>query len=149
MIASIRKRDGRIVPFERDKIVTAVEKAFRSVNQYSEKSVQTVTRDVVKTLEAKYIFGVPSVEDVQNTVENSLIKEGFERVAKSYILYRKKREEIRESKRLVGVRDDLKLGLNSVKVLERRYLKKDEQGNVVETPAEMFKRVARTVARID
>ena len=50
---------------------------------------------------------------------------------------------MREEKARMGVRDDLKLSLNAVKVLESRYLIKDEEGNVVETPRELFRRVAR------
>jgi len=91
----------------------------------------------------------PSVEDVQNIVEKILIKNGYAEVAKAYILYRQKRTEIRERKKLLGVMDDLKLSLNAVSVLERRYLQKDDRGQVVETPSEMFRRVAKTVAAPD
>ena len=48
-----------------------------------------------------------------------------------------------------GVADDLKLGVNAVKVLERRYLLKDESGRVVETPGEMFRRVATAVSAVE
>jgi ribonucleoside-diphosphate reductase alpha chain len=149
LIAKIRKRDGRIVAFDREKISAAVEKAFRSVNQYSKNAVRTTTDDVVRALEDKYRRGIPSVEEVQDLVEKALIDNAFVDVAKSYILYRRKRTEIRESKRIVGVTDDLKLSLNATKVLERRYLKKDETGKVIETPSQLFRRVAHAIAGID
>ncbi len=149
MIKNIRKRDGRIVPFEEDKISIAIGKAFRSVGQYSRTSVEKTTHQVVSSLESTFGNTTPSVEDVQDLVEKFLINNGFDRVAKSYILYRSHHAEIRESKRLVGVLDDLKLGLNSIKVLERRYLKKNTKGHVIETPSQLFRRVARAVAKVD
>jgi len=54
-------------------------------------------------------------------------------VAKAYILYRREHANVRDYKKLVGVVDDLKMGLNAIKVLQRRYLRKDPNGNVVET----------------
>ena len=149
MIETIRKRDGRIVPFEKEKISIAISKAFRSVGQYSKISVEKIADQVVNSLESTFLRRTPSVEDVQDVVEKCLINNGFDKVAKSFILYRSRRSEIRESKRLVGVFDDLKLGINAVKVLERRYLKKDTNGHVIETPSQLFRRVARAVAKVD
>ncbi|MBC8520385.1 MAG: ribonucleoside-diphosphate reductase, adenosylcobalamin-dependent, partial [Methanomicrobia archaeon] len=51
--------------------------------------------------------------------------------------------------RVVGFKDDLKLPLNAVEVLKRRYLLKDELGKVVETPGQMFERVATAIARAE
>lgn len=149
MISKIRKRDGRIVSFEKQKISNAIEKAFRSVDQFSESSVVKITEGVVNALEARFQTITPTVEDVQDIVEKTLIRNGFDSVVKSYILYRSRRAEIRESKRLVGVMDDLKLGLNAIKVLQRRYLRKDETGRVVETPSQLFRRVAHAIALVD
>ena len=149
MISRIKKRDGRIQAFNKDRIANAIGKAFRSVNQYSESTIESLTDQVVSDLNAKYRSLIPSVEDIQDIVEDSLIKNGFDRAAKVYILYRNERARIRDSKKLVGVVDDLKLGLNAINVLERRYLKKDENGNVVETPSQLFRRVARTIAEVD
>ncbi len=89
---------------------------------------------------------IPGVENVQDIVEEVLIKKGYAGVAKAYILYREKRSQIRKAKEFFGVRDDLKLSINAVHVLERRYLQKDEAGNVTESPLELFRRVAKAVA---
>ncbi len=92
---------------------------------------------------------IPGVEEIQDIVERVLIQEGFSDTAKAYILYRKSRQELREAKYLLGVRDDLKLGLNAVTVLRKRYLLKNEAGEIVETPRDMFKRVAKAIAEVD
>ncbi|HPP74988.1 MAG TPA: vitamin B12-dependent ribonucleotide reductase, partial [Armatimonadota bacterium] len=73
----------------------------------------------------------------------------YPETAKAYILYREQRAEVRSVKRFIGVEDDLKLGVNAVSVLKRRYLLKDEAGNVIETPSQMFRRVAKAVAAPD
>ena len=89
------------------------------------------------------------MENIQDLVEEALIQNGFADVAKAYILYRQKRKEIREFKKFYGVIDDLKLGVNAIQVLKNRYLMKDQQGKVIETPREMFRRVAKAVAKAD
>ena len=50
---------------------------------------------------------------------------------------------------MLGVHDDLKLSLNAIRVLEKRYLRKDANGQIVETPSQMFRRVADAVAAVD
>jgi ribonucleoside-diphosphate reductase alpha chain len=82
-----------------------------------------------------------------------LIENGHAKTAKAYILYRQKRAILRELKaELLNVpvdEVDNKLTVNAVKVLERRYLKKDKNGNVIETPKQMFRRVAKAIALAD
>ena len=92
---------------------------------------------------------IAGVEDIQDIVEQVLIKVGYSDVAKAYILYRQKRSEIREAKQYLGVADDLKLSVNAIEVLKKRYLRRDERGMVAETPGEMFARVAAHVSRAE
>lgn len=145
MIKSIRKRDGRIVDFDKSKITKAVFKAFIATKSKDGKRAEEIANEVVEIIEER-IPGIPSVEEVQDIVEEVLIKNGYASVAKAYILYREKRAEIRKAKEFFGVKDELKLSVNAVRVLERRYLLKDEEGRVIETPAELFRRVAKAIA---
>lgn len=142
----IRKREGNVVTFEPEKIANAIDKAMQSVGQGSRKDAERLAEKVTKSVAAEFKHSIPSVEDVQDRVEKTLIEEGFDKAAKSYILYRRRRTEIREAKRFFGVTDDLKLTVNAASVLEKRYLLKDENGNVIETPKEMCGRVAKSVA---
>ncbi|MDP2841766.1 MAG: ATP cone domain-containing protein, partial [Candidatus Methanoperedens sp.] len=137
MIQKIRKRDGRIVDFDRSKIAKAVFKAFVATKTKDGKRGEERAAEVVKIIE-KRIPGIPGVEDVQDIVEEVLIKNDYAAVAKAYILYREKRAQIRKAKQFFGVSDELKLSVNAVRVLERRYLLKDDKGNVIETPAGLF-----------
>ncbi|MEM2965052.1 MAG: vitamin B12-dependent ribonucleotide reductase [Candidatus Bathyarchaeia archaeon] len=148
-VKKVQKRDGRIVDFEPDKITNAIRKAFAAVKGGDEGVVSRLTDKVVQLLSERFKEQIPGVEDVQDIVEEVLIDEGYADVAKAYILYREKRAEIRRVKSFIGVKDELKLSLNAVSVLERRYLLKDEEGRVVETPAQMFRRVAKAIAAVD
>ncbi len=148
-VSKIRKRDGRIVDFEPVKITNAIGKAIVAVGGKDGEIAEKLSSQVVAVIEESFRDRIPHVEDVQDIVERVLIKNGFSDVAKAYILYRQKRAEIREAKRFLGVSDDLKLSLNAVQVLEKRYLLKDEQGKVVESPAGLFRRVARVIASVD
>jgi ribonucleoside-diphosphate reductase alpha chain len=149
-VTKIRKRDGSIVPFDPEKIAVAIEKAILSVKRKDGRLAKKLAQQVVSNVEKHFTQKViPTVEDVQDIVEEVLIKSKLADVAKSYILYRQKQKEIREFRTFLGVRDELKLGANALKVLVRRYLLRDEKGNVVETPARMFRRVAKTIAAVD
>lgn len=146
----IRKRDGRIVPFNPEKITIAIQKAILAVGEQDGKLAKNIADQVVQRIEDHFKTGIPGVEDVQDVVEEVLILNGHAKVAKAYILYRQKKSESRDAKKLLGVeKDELKLSLNAIRVLERRYLLKDENGRIAETPAAMFRRVAKTVAEID
>jgi len=148
-ITHVRKRDGQLQPFDSTKIFDAVRKAFDATNTADGNAVQKITERVVKELNEGWAGRTPGVEDIQDVVERALMDAGYAEVAKAYILYRRERTQVREAKRLIGVIDDLKLGVNAVSVLKRRYLLRDDQGNVIETPSQLFRRVAHTVAQPD
>ena len=148
-ISKIVKRDGRVVEFDPRKITEAIRKAFIATRGGIGEPAQQLSDEVVKFLEARFKKKVPTVEDVQDIVEEILMRSGYSDVAKAYILYRRKRSEAREAKRFFGVSDELKLTVNAISVLQKRYLRKDEEGMVIETPAQMFRRVAKAVAEVD
>ncbi len=148
-IKQIRSRSGRLVPFDPDRIERAVYQAVTAVGQQDGHVAGELARQAVASLQERYPGGTPSVEEIQDVVEESLMAKGPPGVAKAYITYRRRHEDIRASKRFLGVTDDLKLPLNALTVLKKRYLIKDDDGNVVETPGQLFRRVARHVAAVE
>lgn len=150
-IKKIRKRDGSTVPFDKQKISRAIYKAMLSVDNGSFKDAEEITDLVLESIpEGK----TPDVEQIQDIVESILMtysKNGldFKNVARAYILYRERRRLIREEKKRIGIHDDLKLTLNAVKVLESRYLLKNKEGEVIESPRELFHRVASSIALVE
>jgi ribonucleoside-diphosphate reductase alpha chain len=147
-ITKIRKRDGKIVDFDSSKIKDAIHRAFIAVELGNGEKAETLTKDVVKLLEEKFREKIPTVEDAQDIVIQVLRKNGYEKVAEEYQNYRKKKDEIRELREKLGIVEP-KLTVNALEVLNRRYLLKDETERIIETPAEMFERIAKTIANVD
>jgi len=146
MMGKIQKRDGRVVDFDPGRIERAIGRAFDALGIVDPRAPGELAARVVSIAEDRFGQEVPHVEEIQDLVEEVLIDAGYAQVAKAYILYRQRRSEIRQAKQYLGVSDDLKIGVNAVEVLQKRYLKRDWAGQVVETPGEMFQRVAGTVA---
>ena len=148
-VSKIKKRSGEKVSFQPKKITEAIKKALVATSNNLE-IANRLTKEVVKEVNTSFSNDIiPSVENIQDIVEKILIKHNLPDVAKAYILYRSQQSEDRELKQILGVNDDLKLSLNSIKVLKERYLAKNEQGEIIETPSEMFHRVAKKVAEAD
>lgn len=149
VVTKIRKRDKRIVQFTKSKISDAVYKTTVALGRPNRMLADNIAEKTFSQVNRQFKEKIPSVEDVQEIVEYHLIKSGNADAAKSYMLYRQKHKEIRQIKRLFGVTDTLKLSINAIKVLEARYLLKDENQQVIETPRQMFRRVAHIVAAAD
>ncbi|SET67322.1 ribonucleoside-triphosphate reductase class III catalytic subunit [Natronincola peptidivorans] len=99
-VIKVQKRNGEIVNFDSNKIKNAIFAAAQSVGGKDEMTATKLTKIVVDIISETYRAGIPSVEDIQDIVEKVLIEEGHAKTAKSYIIYRKKHEEIREVKNL-------------------------------------------------
>ncbi len=101
-IKKIRKRSGEQVDFNPAKIENAVRKAMEAVGGEGnlEKEPEKITTRVIKELEKKFSGNkIPGIEEIQDKVEESLILSDLPKTAKSYILYRKERESVREKQR--------------------------------------------------
>lgn len=97
----IQKRSGAIVDFELQKIEQAIHKAIASVRSEEPEQARTLAIDVANTAEERFGERIPSVEEVQDIVEETLIRYDYADVAKAYILYREKRREVREERNVV------------------------------------------------
>ncbi|MGM0370003.1 MAG: ribonucleoside triphosphate reductase, partial [Bacillota bacterium] len=101
MLNYIKKRNGDKVKFDKDKIKTAILKAAKAVDMADQQLATEITREVVSYL--KIFFkneGTPSVEQVQDLVEKTLIENGSSDIAKAYILYREQHSKIRHTEEL-------------------------------------------------
>ena len=108
MITMIKKRDGRQVPFNIEKIAAAIFKAAQVVggNDYNE--AMALADKVCQKLSESIIGRNPSVEEVQDMVERVLVEEGHAKTAKAYILYRAERTRVREmDSKLMKIYEDL------------------------------------------
>ncbi|MEJ2491195.1 MAG: ribonucleoside triphosphate reductase [Desulfuromonadales bacterium] len=102
MLEFIRKRDGRLVAFEEDKIVAAIEKSVLAVGGSDMEQAAGIGRQVVGILEVIYKDGrIPTVENVQDLVEKILIENGHAKTAKAFILYRQQHAALRRTKAFI------------------------------------------------
>ena len=100
-IYKIQKRSGAIVDFNLAKVEDAILKAMIVTETTDKIAAFTVAREVYLKLETTFGDSIPTVEKIQDMVEEVLIEYGYAKVAKAYILYRAKREEAREEKNVV------------------------------------------------
>ncbi len=109
MVETIIKRDGRTTEFHAEKIAQAVEKAFAACAAMQDRSVaDEIAAKVVAKLDEGAIEGTPTVEGVQDLVEETLIESGFVQTAKAYILYRAERNRVRDvNSRLIQTLNDI------------------------------------------
>ncbi len=115
-IEKIKKRDGRVVRFDQEKITNAIWKAARSVGGKDFKTAKKLSDEAVEILKKKIKDGeIPTVEQVQDIVEKVLVENGHYKTSKAYILYRKQHEDIRNFSDL----------LSNVDIIDK-YLKLDD-----------------------
>ena len=96
MYKSIKKRDGRTAKFDRKKIEKAIEKAGLETGEFDAAQAVELTDKVLGVLETRNQKRLPSVEDIQDIVEDALIDSKFKKTAKAYIIYRDQHKKLRE-----------------------------------------------------
>jgi len=144
----IKKRSGKIEKFQRSKIKNAILKSMKDLDRVDSDVAEELTKESLRRLEAR--FTTPTTEDVQEIVEDVLISYDLSDLAKSYILHRARYKGLQDVKNLIGIKKDvLKLSINAITVLEKRYLLRNGNGELIETPKQMFQRVSKHVASIE
>ena len=103
MIKFVKKRDGRIIPFNEDRITRAIFLAAEKVAKKEEEVPdynlsEQLTQEVIRVLNSKYTDSIPGVEDIQDVVIKVLIETGHAKTSEEYIIYRTERSRIRNSK---------------------------------------------------
>jgi ribonucleoside-diphosphate reductase alpha chain len=148
-IVQIRKKDGSTVAFEAQKLEKSLENALISARHKNPKIAKKLAAQVIETLEKHIPKGVlPTVKDAQDVILEVLRKNKLENVAKAYVQHRKEHKNL-GFRTVHGVRDDIGMSTNAIIVLAKRYLLRNEQGAIVETPSRLFRRVAKAIASIE
>ena len=97
----ITKRDGTLAPFDSTKIYNAILKAGTSTAEFGEQESWLLTAKVLKVMEHKFAESLPSIEQIQDIVEQVLISDNYFQTAKAYILYRDQRNRMRSDKKVM------------------------------------------------
>jgi ribonucleoside-diphosphate reductase alpha chain len=148
-INEIRKRSGAVTAFKKDKISNAIFQALAATSKADRGVADKLAEDVVnKLVEQGFTSSrAPTVEDIQDIVESTLIDSGNSDIAKAYIVYRHERRKLRDEKMKVLNLKALdpvskKFDLNCLRVLASRYLFRNSKSEIIESPTQMFERVA-------
>lgn len=151
-IGEIRKRNGSVVSFNKEKITNAIYKALIATGEADRDLADGLADGVLKKLYEQGFSASrpPSVEDIQDMVESTLIESGHSEIAKAYILYRHERRKLRDEKLKVLNAKALdsvakKFDLNCLRVLASRYLIRNNKSEIIETPQQLFERVATLI----
>lgn len=127
----VRKRDGRLEPFDQERITNAIWKAAKAVGGKDRELAKKLSDQVIAELKKRFgEEGVPTVEEIQDLVEKILIENGHARTAKAYILYRKQHQDMRELAALLSSADmvDQYLEIEDWRVRENSNMSYSLQG---------------------
>lgn len=127
----VRKREGQLEPFDQERITNAVWKAAKAVGGKNRELAKQISSQVVEELLKRFgEEGVPTVEEIQDLVEKTLIENGHARTAKAYILYRKQHQDQRELAALLSDADlvDQYLEIEDWRVKENSNMSYSLQG---------------------
>ncbi len=130
MPLKIIKRDGRIVDFEKEKIIKAIWKAAKAVGGKNKEKAKELGNLVVKEANKKFGKRTPQVEEIQDIVEKILIEEGHAKTAKAYILYRKSHQDLRDIKAIFDTIEAVEdyVGVNDWEIKENSNMDFSLQG---------------------
>ena len=153
IIQRIKKRDGQIADFDQNKITAAIWKAAESVGGTDKELANQISNQITAVLEVffKDKENLPTVEQIQDLVEKILIEGGHAKTAKAYILYRAEHKNQRNAQEniLNGATTKLPFSENALRILAARYLQRDENGEINESPEDMFNRVSLAIAKVE
>jgi ribonucleoside-triphosphate reductase len=96
MFDQLKKRDGRIEPFDSSKITKAIEKAGEATTEFGHREAQKLTLRVLTLANQLRLEAIPEVEEIQDIVERVLLDSPYYKTAKAYILYREQHAQIRQ-----------------------------------------------------
>lgn len=146
----VLKADGATENFSLGKIAKSIWGAARDVGGTDENLPKILAEEVAVYLETK-LNGQNEINSdvIGEAIEKVLIEKGHAKTAKAFILYRENKKHLRQDKVSLGVADDIGLSYNTLYILKSRYLKKEENGKVLETPRGMIKRVANFLASVE
>lgn len=150
LVKQVLKLSGITQDFNPEKISESIWKAAQKVGGNDKSLSLTLGEEVLSILEERYPNGeIIETVEIGELVEKVLIERGHAKTAKEFIRFRENKKHFRQDKESLGIKDDIGLGYNTLYILKQRYLKRDEEGKIIETPKGMLRRVAKTLARVE
>src|SRR3989338_7883951 len=142
-LTKVFKRDGRITVFDPSKVRIAVSNAFKVAKKDGE-DARIIGEQAVLRLDRRFENIVPKVEEIDELILTVLNDYGFPEVAEAFSKFKEKKSK--SKKAVKGEKRELGMSSNALAVLKSRYLKKNDKGEIVESPSDLFARVANNIA---
>jgi ribonucleoside-triphosphate reductase len=98
---AVKKRDGRMLPFDRDKIAQAIAKSGAATGEFDADQAERLAATVCRVLAYRYPDDAPPIERIQDVVEQTLVAADYFRTARAYIVYREQHAKLRTDRRAV------------------------------------------------
>ncbi|PIZ46123.1 ribonucleoside-diphosphate reductase, adenosylcobalamin-dependent, partial [candidate division WWE3 bacterium CG_4_10_14_0_2_um_filter_41_14] len=147
---SVTKNNGDKQGFDHNKIARSIWLAVEKVGGTDKKRAELLSEEVllhlINTFPQKKTLTTVEIGDA---VEKILIEHGHAKVSKEFILYRENQRHATKDKESLGIEDDIGLSYNTLYILKRRYLKRNEKGETIETPRHMLERVAKALSDVE
>lgn len=147
---TVIKSNGTNESFQYEKIAQSIWNAVQKVGGTDQDRARALAEEVLLHLVNMFPGKMTlSTVDIGNAVEKILIEHGHAKVSKEYILYRENKKHTAKDIESLGVTDDIGLSYNTLYILKRRYLQRNEKGETIETPRQMITRVAKTLSDVE
>src|SRR3972149_12220486 len=142
-VKRVIKLSGGIEEFRQQKIANSIWMAAQKVGGRDRDLSVKLGQEVLVTLQERYPNGESILTtEIGELVERVLVERGHTSTAQEFIRYRENKKHLRQDKASLGIRDDIGLSYNTLYILKQRYLRRNEKGEITETPKGMIKRVA-------
>ncbi len=139
---TVIKISGDKEAFSESKIIRSITLALKDT-KHLEVNPQPIADLAISEINMSFPSSEISAEAISHVVERIFLENGLGETARYYMMYRENKRHAQQDKASLGVVDDIGLSYNTLYILKRRYLRRDEQGNIVETPKQMIERVAK------
>jgi len=143
-VHTVIKKNNSTEAFKMEKIRKSIERAGHDTGEYNKAIAVKIAKEVAGQLKLKNGVGKLTVEEIRNIVEPTIAQAGFFGTAKYYILYGERQKKNKKAMTVEPSLTDV-----GIEVMQKRYLRTDLEGKVLETPGEMFWRVARHMAKAE
>ena len=150
MTTYVEKMDGKREAFSPDKVKEGIWLAAKKVGGKDKALAYKIGEEIVKTVLKKYKkVGYLKTSEMGNLIERTLIEKGYTSTAQEFIRFRENKKHLAQDKNSLGITDDIGLSYNTLFILKERYLKRNEKGEIVETPRGMIERVAKHLSSVE
>ena len=149
-VKQVLKLSGATEEFSSEKISESIWQAAQKVGGKNKDLAFTLGERVIQVVAERYPNGKTiETSEIGEVVEKILIEHGHAATAKEFIRFRENKKHLRQDKKSLGIKDDIGLSYNTLYILKQRYLKRNDKGEIVETPRGMIERVAHFLAKAE